>query len=117
MVAHPGSAACCETTVHGSRNSPVLSVKSYSAKQTAATSSIRSAAVSSVRLAVGYGLWTSVGILIFVLGLALIGWAACEGLWVNSAELIERDVRKKLVLAIGGIFLIAIFLAVLWLIP
>jgi hypothetical protein len=61
------------------------------------------------------GLWTSTGLLIFVLGLALMAWAACEVLWVNSAELFERDVRKKLVFAIAGFFLIAIFLAVLWL--
>ena len=61
------------------------------------------------------GLWTSTGLLIFVLGLALMAWAACEVLWVNSAELLERDVRKKLVFALAGFFLIAIFLAVLWL--
>jgi uncharacterized membrane protein YidH (DUF202 family) len=63
------------------------------------------------------GFWTSVGVLIFVLGLALIGCATCEIVWVNSAERFERHVRKKFVLAVAGLFSIAIVLAVLWVVP
>ena len=63
------------------------------------------------------GFWTSVGVLIFVLGLALIGCAACEIIWVNSAERFALHVRKKLVLAVAGFFSIAIIWALLWVVP
>lgn len=63
------------------------------------------------------GFWTSVGVLIFVLGLALIGCATCEIIWVNSAERFELHIRKKLVLAVAGFFSIVLVLAVLWIVP